>query len=132
MEFTVSPESRDIVLKLGLECDIGLPDGLEFQPYQQGLRKGVDIAVLFDETINNPQGADAAFLRYAAGAYVPGHVHMGFESVLVLQGDYIENGTTFSAGSLIIRAPGTCHSMSSQNGCVILASRYVPVKQLTD
>ena len=132
MEFNIPPESRDVVLKLGFEKDIGLPSELKFQPYQPGFRVGVDIAVLFDETVNDPKGADLAFLRYAAGAYVPGHVHMGFESVLVLQGDYIENGQAFSPGTLIVRAPGTCHSMASKNGCVILASRYVPVKQLVD
>ncbi|UTV30794.1 cupin domain-containing protein [Photobacterium atrarenae] len=132
MEFTVPPESRDVVLKLGFDNDISLPADLDFQPYQRGLREGVDIAVLFDETVNDPKGADMAFLRYEAGAYVPGHVHMGFETVLVLQGDYIENGQTFTPGSLIVRAPGTCHSMASKNGCVILASRYQPVKQLVE
>ncbi|MYM59281.1 hypothetical protein GTG28_08595 [Vibrio sp. OCN044] len=130
MEFSVPPESRDVVLKLGINGNISLPSELEFQPYQRGLRQGVDIAVLFDETSNGNKGPDLAFLRYEAGAYVPGHVHMGFESVLVLQGDYIENGQTFSPGSLIVRAPGTCHSMASEKGCVILASRYLPVQQL--
>ncbi|MGY3865252.1 cupin domain-containing protein [Aeromonas bivalvium] len=132
MEFIAPPESRDVVLKLGFDNDISLPTELAFQPYQRGLREGVDIAILFDETTHDPKGADMAFLRYEAGAYVPGHVHMGFESVLVLQGDYIENGQTFMPGSLIVRAPGTCHSMASKNGCVILASRYQPVKQLVD
>lgn len=130
MQFTVPPESKDVFLKLNFGNDINLPKELDFQPYQRGLREGVDIAVLFDETVNIPNGADMAFLRYEAGAYVPGHVHIGYESVLVLQGDYIENGNTFSPGSLIIRAPGTCHSMASKKGCVILASRYQPVQQL--
>ncbi len=132
MKFTAPPESRDTVLQLGFDCDVNLPDNIEFQPYQKGIREGVDIAVIFDETVNDPKGADMAFLRYKAGAYVPGHVHMGFESVLVLQGDYIENGKIFPPGSLVVRAPGTCHSMASQNGCVILASRYQPVKQLVE
>jgi anti-sigma factor ChrR (cupin superfamily) len=132
MEFKTPPEARDFVTKFDFGGDIPLPEGLVFEPYQVGLREGVDIAVIFDNTKEDPKGADMAFLRYQAGAYVPGHVHMGFESVLVIQGDYVENGQTFLPGSLVVRAPGTCHSMASKGGCVILASRYVPVKQLKE
>lgn len=132
MEFKVPPESRDFVTTFDFGGDIPLPEGLVFEPYQVGLRSGVEIAVIFDDTKEDPRGADMAFLRYQAGAYVPGHVHMGFESVLVIQGDYIENGQTFLPGSLVVRAPGTCHSTASRDGCVILASRYVPVKQLKE
>lgn len=132
MKFSQPPEKNDTVLKLGIDSDIKIPDDLKFVPYQPGLREGVDIAVIFDETKDNPKGADMAFLRYEPGAYVPGHVHMGYESVFVLQGDYIENGVTFTPGSLVVRAPGTCHSMASNTGCVILASRYKPVKQLAE
>ncbi|KZN34536.1 cupin domain-containing protein [Pseudoalteromonas luteoviolacea] len=132
MKFNSPPETNDRIVKLGFSSDIEISDEIEFSPYQRGLREGVDIAVLFDETKANPTGADCAFLRYEAGAYVPGHVHMGYETVLVLQGDYIENGQTFTPGSFIVRAPGTCHSMASENGCLILASRYKPVKQLTE
>lgn len=130
MEFTVPPEMKDVVLKLGIDGDIPLPTELDFVPYQPGLREGVSIAVLFDESHN--YGPDLAFLKYEPGAYVPGHVHMGFELVVVIQGDYIENGRTFTPGSLVLRAPGTCHSMASKDGSVILASRYRPVKQLAE
>ncbi|EOX4357307.1 cupin domain-containing protein [Vibrio cholerae] len=130
MEFIVPPETRDVVLKLGVKEDIPLPTELKFVPYQPGLREKVSIAALFDESHDG--GPDLAFLKYEPGAYVPGHVHMGFELVLVIQGDYIENGQIFTPGSLVLRAPGTCHSMSSKGGCVILASRYRPVKQLIE
>lgn len=132
MEFKTPPDQRDFVINLGFPQDIQLPDSMQFVPYQKGLREGVDISVIFDETVNNPKGPDLAFLRYEPGAYVPGHVHMGFETVLVLNGDYIENGQVFTAGNFIVRAPGTCHSMASKGGCTILASRYIPVKQLVD
>lgn len=129
-EFKVPPHLRDRELRLGFDSDIAIPDDLEFVPYQKGLRENVSIHVLFDETQNNTKGADMAFLKYEADAYIPGHVHMGFETVLVLQGEYIENGISYTPGQLIVRAPGTCHSMASKDGCLILASRYVPVKQL--
>lgn len=130
-EFKVPPHHRDRELRLGFDTDMSIPDDVEFSPYQVGLREGVWIHVLFDETQDDERGADMAFLKYEPGAFIPGHVHMGFETVLVLQGDYIENGISYKPGQLIVRAPGTCHSMASKNGCLILASRYVPVQQLT-
>jgi anti-sigma factor ChrR (cupin superfamily) len=105
---------RNVVLKLGIDGDIPLPIELEFVPYQLGLREGVSIAVLFDESQNG--GQDLAFLKYEPDAYVPGHVHMGFELVVVIQGDYIENGQTFTPSSLVLRAPGpaiTWHQMTA-------------------
>jgi hypothetical protein len=120
---------NDKVLKLGLG-DVEIPD-IEFKEYQPGLRKNVLIHLLFDNTKDDPAGSDAALIRYLPGASVPRHLHMGYEMVLVLQGEYVENDVLYTPGSLIIRAPGTTHEMRSSSGCTILAMRDVPVKQLT-
>jgi anti-sigma factor ChrR (cupin superfamily) len=120
----------DKVLQLRLGAEVALPD-IEFKEYQPGLRTGVLIHLLFDNTKDDPTGSDAALIRYLPGAYTPPHVHMGYEMVFVLSGDYIENDKTFEPGALIIRAPGTTHEMRSKHGCTILAMRDVPVKQLT-
>jgi hypothetical protein len=109
---------------------VELPD-LDFVEYQPGLRKNVMIHLLFDNTKDDPAGSDAAIIRYLPGAFVPRHLHMGYEMVLVLQGEYVENDILYKPGSLIIRAPGTTHEMRSTSGCTILAMRDVPVKQLT-
>ena len=126
----------------GLTCDlldkvihfelgtVEVPD-IEFVEYQPGLRKNVLIHLLFDNTKDDPAGSDAAIIRYLPGAFVPRHLHLGYEMVLVLQGEYIENEILYGPGSLIIRAPGTTHEMRSSSGCTILAMRDVPVKQLT-
>lgn len=132
MKFNCPPHENDKMIDFQFDRDIAVPANLEFKPYQVGLRDGVDICVLFTENIGDQTGADLAFLKYQPGAYVPGHVHIGFETVLVLQGKYIENGVEYHPGSFIVRAPGTCHSMASQEGCLILASRYKPVQQLTN
>ncbi len=124
-----SPELLDKVLKMDVGA-IHLPD-IAFREYQPGLRKGVLIHPLFDNTRDDPQGSDAALIRYLPDAFTPRHLHMGYEMVFVLQGDYIENDVSFAPGSLIIRAPGTTHEMRSKNGCTILAMRDVPVRQLT-
>ncbi len=119
----------DKVLHLGMG-EVVLPN-IEFAEYQPGLRKNVQIHLLFDNTKDDPTGSDAAIIRYLPGAFVPRHLHMGYEMVLVLQGEYVENDVPYGPGSLIIRAPGTTHEMRSAPGCTILAMRDVPVKQLT-
>lgn len=119
----------DKVIKLGVGA-VDLPD-IEFQPYQPDLRRGVQIHVLFDNKPGDPKGSDAALIRYEPGAFTPRHLHMGYEMVFVLQGEYVENDITYLPGSLIVRAPGTTHEMRSNPGCTILAMRDIPVKQLT-
>lgn len=116
---------------LGME-NISLPTDLQFVPYQPDVRKGVEIHTIFSLVDQDPQGPDAAILKYEAGAFVALHEHIGYEMVLVLTGDYIENGVTFKPGSLILRSPGTFHTMASINGCTILATRYIKVKQRPD
>ncbi len=123
---------NDKVLQfMGME-NVTLPNDLEFVTYQPEVRKGVGIYTLFSLADQNPQGPDAAILRYEPGASVALHEHVGHEMVLVLTGDYIENGVTFLPGSLILRSPGTFHTMASTHGCTILATRYIPVKQRPD
>ena len=119
----------DKVIHFGLG-KVEVPD-IDFVEYQPGLRKNVLIHLLFDNTKDDPAGSDAAIIRYLPGAFVPRHLHVGYEMVLVLQGEYIENEILYGPGSLIIRAPGTTHEMRSSSGCTILAMRDVPVKQLT-
>lgn len=120
---------NDKVLKFGLSR-IDIPQ-LDFQQYQLGLRTNVLIYPLFDNTKNDPNGSDAAIIRYLPGAFTPRHLHIGYEMVFVLEGEYVENDVLYLPGSLIIRAPGTTHEMRTINGCTLLAMRDIPVKQLT-
>lgn len=122
-------EKPDKILRLHIG-EVRLPN-IEFREYQPGLRTNVLIHPLFDNTKDDPGGSDAALIRYLPNAFTPRHLHMGYEMVLVLDGDYIENDVTFGPGALIIRAPGTTHEMRSERGCTLLAMRDVPVKQLT-
>lgn len=128
-DFTGIDEPFDKVLQLSLG-EVSLPD-IEFVPYQTGLRKNVLIHILFDCTKDDPAGSDMALIRYLPGAFTPRHLHTGYEVVLVLQGDYVENDVLYKPGALIVRAPNTTHEMRTLGGCVILAMRDTPVKQLT-
>jgi quercetin dioxygenase-like cupin family protein len=129
VDFSGIDEPMDKVLKLSIG-DVSLPD-IEFTPYQPGLRENVLIHILFDCTKEDPAGSDMALIKYLPGAFVPRHLHTGYEVVFVLQGEYVENDVLYRPGSLIVRAPGTTHEMRSDTGCVILAMRDTPVKQLT-
>jgi anti-sigma factor ChrR (cupin superfamily) len=116
----------------------GSEGGLEgrFRPYKStsGLIKGVSHHVLFNDTteagFEANKGADLAFLKYEGNdqAAAKLHHHQGYETVLVMQGDYIENGASFAPGHLVVRVPGTHHEMTSHDGCVIFASRRMPVQ----
>ena len=120
---------NDKVVKLEIG-NVRIPE-LDFKVYQSGLRTNVFIYPLFDNTKKDPNGSDAAIIRYLPGAFTPRHLHVGYEMVLVLEGEYVENDVLYMPGNLIIRAPGTTHEMRTINGCTLLAMRDIPVKQLT-
>jgi hypothetical protein len=121
---------NDKVLQLDIGGKVSLPD-IEFEPYQPGLRTNVLIHLLFDNKKDDPNGSDAALIKYLPGAFTPRHLHIGYEMVFVLDGEYVENDVLYGPGSLIIRAPGTTHEMRTIDGCTFLAMRDIPVKQLT-
>ena len=60
----------------------------------------------------------AAPLR--AGARVAEHEHVGYEQMLVLEGDEFDEHGSYPAGSFVINPPGTRHSPGSKSGCMAL------------
>ena len=119
----------DRVIDIGFT--IARVQNINFVPYQPGLRKNVLIHPIFDNTKDDPAGSDCAILKYLPGAFTPRHMHVGYETVLVLEGDYVENDVLYTPGTLIVREPGTTHEMRTTDGCTILAFRDIPVRQLT-
>ncbi|KYF51193.1 cupin domain-containing protein [Sorangium sp. So ce854] len=87
-------------------------------------REGVEIHRLYG---SGDAGASAALLRYAPGASVPQHVHRGHEHILVLAGSQSDERGHHRAGTLVVNAPGTRHSVSSAEGCIVLAIWEQPV-----
>ncbi|WP_208430477.1 cupin domain-containing protein [Methyloceanibacter sp. wino2] len=78
-------------------------------------------------------GAAAVLLRYEPGSRVAEHEHVGYEHMLVLEGDEYDEAGTYPAGSFVIHPPGTRHSPGSHGGCVALliyekAVRFVDAK----
>jgi quercetin dioxygenase-like cupin family protein len=100
-------------------------DEIPWQPF----RDGVDIHRLYGDGIDGPS---AALIRFRGDGRVPAHEHTGYEHILVLAGTQRDNNGTTAAGSLIVSAPGTQHSILSEGGCIVLAIYEKPVKFLAD
>ena len=74
-----------------------------------------------------PDGASAAFLRYAPGALLERHHHLGYEHIYVIQGSQTDDNGHHPAGTLVINPPGSTHRVSSPEGCTVLAIWERPV-----
>lgn len=93
----------------------------------QPFREGVEIARLYETP---DEGPSMALLRYAPGASVPKHIHHGMEHILVLEGGQRDEGGEHTVGSILVHGPDTSHSVSSEQGCVVLAIWERPVELL--
>ena len=85
----------------------------DWQPF----RPGVTAQWLYNDGDGGPA---AVLLRYEPGARVAEHEHVGYEHLLVLEGDQFDEDGSYPAGSLVISPPGTRHSPGSRGGCVAL------------
>ena len=93
---------------------------LTFEPFREGI-----------EICHVVEGEPAiALLRYQRGAYAPLHKHRGLETILVLEGSQSDERGTYETGSLVINHEGTAHSVTSDDGCVVLIQWDRPVEFL--
>jgi anti-sigma factor ChrR (cupin superfamily) len=114
-------ESRPVIRLKDLFRISGWQDKLEWQP----LFEGVDIYRLYEDGSTGPR---AALLRYHPGGRVPPHEHAGYEHIIVLDGEQADGVSRAQTGTLTISPPGTCHGISSEKGCIVLAIYEKPVK----
>jgi anti-sigma factor ChrR (cupin superfamily) len=98
-------------------------DRFAWQPF----REGVEIARLHGD---GGPGPSTALLRYAPGAQVPVHIHHGVEHIIVLAGAQADADGSYGVGSVLIHGPGTSHSVTSEQGCIVLAIWEKPVEIL--
>lgn len=93
---------------------------LPFAPF----RDGITISRLLDGS------PSIALLHYQPGACVPFHEHVGAETILVLEGSQSDENGTYVRGDVIINPAGSCHSVWSDEGCVVLLHWAEPVRFL--
>lgn len=86
------------------------------------LREGVKIREL-----HSSQGLRIALLSYVPGAYVPKHTHTGDEHIFVIQGSQSDENGHHHAGSYVFNPTGSCHSVHSRVGCLVLIHWRGPV-----
>lgn len=90
----------------------------------QMFSKGVEVSWFYS---NGKNGPASALLRYEPGASVPLHWHRGYEHIFVLEGSQSDDNGLYQAGSLLISPPGSSHTITSLEGCIVLAVWQVPV-----
>jgi anti-sigma factor ChrR (cupin superfamily) len=111
MTTSTATEPIDIPNLLKMAKELSKTGG--WQPF----RPGVAAHWLYKEGEDGPR---AVLLRYEPGARVAVHEHVGYEHVLVLEGDQYDEEGSYGAGSLVINPPGTRHSPGSKGGCIAL------------
>ena len=93
---------------------------LEFGPFRDG------VTLHWIKPFEGDQPG-VALLKYEAGAVVPRHRHEGLETILVLHGTQSDESGDYGAGTYIVNAAGTEHSVWSDTGCVVLIQWDRPV-----
>jgi anti-sigma factor ChrR (cupin superfamily) len=89
------------------------------------LREGVSLRVLFDDPDSE---YSVALICYEPGASVPCHLHIGDEHIYVLSGSQRDERGLYTEGSYIYNPQGSRHSVSSEEGCMVLAHWHKPVQ----
>jgi anti-sigma factor ChrR (cupin superfamily) len=99
-------------------------DQLDLTPYVQPGRAGVDVDWLYTGAQTGPDGAEAYIARFAPGSHGNLHEHLGFELMIVLDGElHNDNGDVYPPGTLIVEQPTSVHQVSSPHGCVAIVIR---------
>ncbi len=115
----VALESPDGVIAFKSLVQAATDSAREWKPFLEG----VEISRLY--TVEG--GMASAFLHFAAGAKLVRHCHEGYEHIFVLRGSQRDENGIHPAGSMLMHPPGTCHTVSSPEGCFVFAIWEKPV-----
>ena len=98
-------------------------DGWQSLPYER-FREGIEAHWLLKGASNEPS---VAILKYQSGAKVPRHRHVGLETIMVLEGEQSDENGDYAAGTVVLNAVGSEHSVWTKYGCVVLIQWNLPV-----
>jgi anti-sigma factor ChrR (cupin superfamily) len=88
-------------------------------------RPGIHWKILWEEG-----EAKAILMRYAPGATIPRHRHLGDEQIYVLEGSVSDDTGTCTAGNYARRPPGCVHAVTSEKGALVLAITSGPTEPI--
>ncbi|MEU9156590.1 cupin domain-containing protein [Streptomyces sp. NPDC048417] len=126
---TASPQKRQVTVLRDIFDPVGL-DALPWERWEEPGRVGVDLHRLYLTDGADP-GA-AMITRMAPGAHGDLHEHLGYELILVLEGELLnDNGDRYRPGDLVIEQPGSVHQVSTETGCTVLGVRHAPTRLVT-
>jgi anti-sigma factor ChrR (cupin superfamily) len=123
---TAEPQDRNVTVLRDIFDPVGL-DALNWERWQEPGRAGVDLHRLY-VTDDDASGA-AMITRMAPGAHGDLHEHLGYELILVLEGElHNDNGDRYRTGDLVVEEPGSVHQVSTETGCTVLGVRHAPTR----
>jgi anti-sigma factor ChrR (cupin superfamily) len=86
---------------------------------------GVSWKVLWEDTDGRRK---AILMRYAPGATIPRHRHVGDEQIFVLEGSVADDTGVCTAGNYARRPPGCEHTVVSETGALVFAVTSGPTE----
>ena len=93
------------------------PTDADFEPAED--LPGITIAMLRED---EDTGGFEALIRFEAGSVIPAHTHThADEAILVIDGDFVVDGTPHHRGAYFYVPKGVPHGASSSQGCTIFA-----------
>ena len=98
---------------------------LAYEPF----REGIEVCWLEKGTSTEPA---VAILKYQPGSKVPRHRHAGLETIIVLDGMQSDENGDYAAGTVVLNAIGSEHSVWTKGGCTVLIQWNLPVIFLGD
>jgi anti-sigma factor ChrR (cupin superfamily) len=92
-------------------------------------RPGVFWRILWEDPAS---GHRAILMRYAPGATIPRHRHIGDEQIYVLEGSVADDTGVCSAGEYARRPPGCVHTVFSETGALVFAVMSGSTQMVSD
>jgi anti-sigma factor ChrR (cupin superfamily) len=84
----------------------------------QEFRPGINFKIVWEDPATKRR---AQMTRFAPGARLPQHRHVGDELIFVIEGALTDEAGTVTAGNVVYRPNGCVHNVSTQNGATALA-----------
>lgn len=75
-------------------------------------------------------GESAVLLRFEPGARYGRHRHPAGEEYLVLEGSLEDGGKTWGKGAFVRHEPGSVHTPTSKEGCLLFVRLGAPIEPL--
>lgn len=110
---------RQIVIQERLNADLtqrAIMHGATL-PWLASPLAGVDRRPLY--RLGAEQARATTLVRYAPGSHFSAHLHTGGEEFLVLEGVFEDEHASYPRGTYVRNPPGSQHSPSSSQGCMI-------------